>query len=197
MQPPEELVRYFRWIASQEPVNDRNYSLIDPSQTSSEVSLELADRWSDITADRLAPFCRTGGDGSVAALWRDEEGELRFVHLGSGSGSIMVGVLANNAVDFLRLLAIGYQELCWPDHLPLTPMEAFIHENGEPDEWDDDAEPPVVPLALQQWLQQEFDADIPLTAAELTGVLPSYDKAGASDPFYQWIAKVENWHEEK
>ncbi|TNU72837.1 hypothetical protein FH969_14595, partial [Miniimonas arenae] len=32
-------------------------------------------------------FCRTGGDGSMAALWRAPDGRVLVVHLGSGSGS--------------------------------------------------------------------------------------------------------------
>jgi hypothetical protein len=197
LQPPEPLVRYFQWVASQRLDREGRYSLIDPSQSNSWVSLVPAEAWGDIPADRLATFCRTGGDGSMAALWRDDEGEIRFVHLGSGSGSVMVGVLAWNAVDFLRLLAIGYQELCWPENFTCTPMQAFIRENGDPDEWDEDAMPLVAPLALRQWLTQEFGVNIPETAAELVGVLPSYGDTDSSDPFCRWLAKMEGWHEDK
>jgi hypothetical protein len=129
----------------------------------------------------------------MAALWRDDAGEMRFVHLGSGSGSVMVGVLAWNAVDFLRLLAIGYEELCWPEELARTPMQAFILNNGDPDAWDDDATPPTAPLTLRQWLAREFGVSAPETAAELTGVLPSYGDTDSSDPFCQWLAKVQGW----
>lgn len=105
----------------------------------------------------------------------------------------MVGVLAWNAVDFLRLLAIGYKELCWPDHLTCTPMQAFIQENGNPDEWDEDATPPVAPVALRQWLAKEFGVTAPKTAAELVGTLPSFGDKHSSDPFCHWLAKVQCW----
>src|SRR5690349_3949147 len=35
-------------------------------------------------AGRLAMFLRTGGDGSEAGLWRDDDGRLRVIHCGSG-----------------------------------------------------------------------------------------------------------------
>jgi hypothetical protein len=191
LQPPEPLVRYFRWLESQGLDRNNRYSLIDPSQSNSHIGIIPVQTWGDVPADRLAPFCRTGGDGSMAALWRDDAGEIRFVHLGSGSGSVMVGVLAWNAVDFLRLLAIGYEELCWPDDLICTPMQAFINANGEPDDWDEDAMPPTAPVALRQWLAQEFGVSIPETAAELVGTLPSYGDKNSTDPFCQWLAKVQ------
>jgi hypothetical protein len=193
LQPPEPLVRYFRWLESQGLDRKNRYSLIDPSQSDSHIGIIPAETWGDAPADRLAIFCRTGGDGSKAALWRDDAGEIRFVHLGSGSGSVMVGVLAWNAVDFLRLLAIGYEELCWPDDLACTPIQAFENNNGEPDDWDEGAKPPTVPRALRQWLAQEFDVDIPETAAELVGTLPSYGDTNSTDPFCQWLAELQEW----
>ncbi|MGK3816862.1 hypothetical protein, partial [Enterococcus faecium] len=77
---------------------------------------------------RLAPIIRTGGDGSYAALWLDDEGKQRFVHMGSGSGSTWMGVICEGAVDMLRLMAIGYDELCWPEHFDITPVEAYDGE---------------------------------------------------------------------
>jgi len=61
--------------------------------------------------NRLCVFANTGGDGSMAAFWLDEQVQQKIVHLGSGSGSgsTMVCVLGDDAVDFLRLLAIGYE----------------------------------------------------------------------------------------
>jgi len=55
-------------------------------------------------ADRLLPFADLDSSGGVAALWRDDAGETRVVGLG-GEGE--VGILAEAAVDFLRLGALG------------------------------------------------------------------------------------------
>lgn len=103
----------------------------------------------------------------------------------------MVGVLAWNAIDFLRLLAIGYEELCWPGQHTFTPMQAFINDNGEPDEWDEDATPPIAPSDLRLWLAQEFGVDVPETAAEIVGSMSSYGDTDSSDPFCRWLAKVQ------
>lgn len=62
--------------------------------------------------ERLYVFARTGADGSMAAFWLDDLGKQRIVHLGSGSGSVMCCVLADTAIDFLRLVAIGDDEIC-------------------------------------------------------------------------------------
>ena len=195
LQPPEPLVRYFRWVGSQGLGVEDRYALIDPSQNQSCVVLVPVEPWlQDVdptTADRLAPFCRTGGDGSLAALWSDDAGEIRVVHLGSGSGSVMVGVLAWNAIDFLRLLAIGYDELCWPEQHASTPMQAFIDNNGKPDEWDEDATPPIAPSALRRWLAQEFAVNVPETAAEIVGPMSRYGDGDSRDPFCRWLAKVQ------
>ena len=72
-------------------------------------------------AERLAPFIRTGGDGSYAALWLDPDENPWFVHLGSGSGSTWAGVITRDPVEMLRFLAIGYGEPCWPDRFDDTP----------------------------------------------------------------------------
>ncbi|BAQ80361.1 hypothetical protein [Pseudomonas sp. St29] len=79
---------------------------------------------------------RDGGDGSWAGLWRDDTGQQRMVHLGSGSGSLMLCVLTDTPQDLLRLLAIGYNELCWPEQFERTPQEV------RDDECTDDDYPP-------------------------------------------------------
>jgi hypothetical protein len=56
---------------------------------------------------RVSVFAKTGADGSTAALWIDDEGRQRIVHMGSGSGSTLTCVLAEDAVDFLRLIPSG------------------------------------------------------------------------------------------
>jgi hypothetical protein len=37
--------------------------------------------------NRLCVFAQTGAEGSEAALWIDDHGRQRIVHMGSGSGS--------------------------------------------------------------------------------------------------------------
>lgn len=62
--------------------------------------------------NRLCVFAKTGADGSMAAFWIDDAGKQCIVHMGSGSGALLCCVLAETPIDFLRLIAIGYDEIC-------------------------------------------------------------------------------------
>ena len=129
---------------------------------------------------RLAPFCRTGGDGSCAALWIDDSGTPHIVHLGSGSGSTMMGILADDSVDFLRLLAIGYEELCWPDDFDRTPKEIY-------DAQGDCMEPFNEPVNFQRCVSDTFDVAVPSTASEIVAKVADMDAEESDDPFWRWI----------
>lgn len=197
--PPEPLVRFFQWIEQQGlhrlDVNGEPFALVDPDAESSSVTIELVDLaasrdWthSDDPAvyERLALFCRTGGDGSFAALWRDDNGQQHIVHLGSGSGSVLLGVMVDSPVDFLRALAIGYDELCWDEIHALTPLEAFLEENPDAEDEPDSFDLPKPPMALRDWLSRTFGVSIPERASEVVKAMPSMEE-DSSDPFHRWI----------
>lgn len=74
--------------------------------------------------NQLCVFANTGGDGSMAAFWLDAEDNQQIVHLGSGSGSTLVCLLAKTPLDFLRLIAIGYDEICWSEQFDQTPNQS-------------------------------------------------------------------------
>lgn len=133
--------------------------------------------------DRLAAFFRTGGDGSYAALWRDDAGAPHIVHLGSGSGSTMLGVLASDPIDFLRLLAIGYEELCWPDQFDRTPAEIDAeNEYLEDAPWDRSA-------ALREWVTARFAVAVPRRASDLLGRVSDMGDETSTDPFLAWLRR--------
>jgi hypothetical protein len=132
---------------------------------------------------RLTIFLRTGGDGSWAGLWRDDAGRQKVVHLGSGSGSVMLCVLTENIEDLLRLLAIGYDELCWPEHFHRTPAEVRADEYG-----DDDHPPP--PAVLRNHVSQTLGLSIPERAAEIISHTASMDASESDDPFWNWLKHV-------
>ncbi|MGE0786112.1 MAG: SMI1/KNR4 family protein [Sandaracinaceae bacterium] len=127
-------------------------------------------------ANRLSFFAETGGDGSQAAFWLDDEGTQHIVHLGSGSGSMMACVLANSDIDFLRLLAIGYDEICWSDELDRPPNAAGeLHvEPNEP---------------FREWVCTTFGVDIPTLGVE---IIPNVAEYGddSPDPFCRWLNAV-------
>ncbi len=129
---------------------------------------------------QLCPFVQTGGEGSQAAFWLNDSGELKIVHLGSGSGSTLVCVLADNFVDFLRLIAIGYDEICWDENFPFPP-------NHNPDELI------IQPnLKFQEWVKHTFDVDIPKTALEIVKHPSNMGDEHSEDEFYNWCEQFIN-----
>ena len=126
---------------------------------------------------RLLVFARSGADGSECALWLDDEGHTQIVHIGSGSGSIMTCILVKNALDFLRLLAIGYDEICWDEEYSSPPNSnkdnTFVHPN----------------IQYQEWVQNTFHTTIPVIGLEV--VTPhSMDDEATDDPFLKWFLEV-------
>lgn len=147
----------------------------------------LALHWALVNSkesERIAPIIRTGGDGSHVALWLADDGTQKFVHMGSGSGSLLMCVMAQNAVDMLRLLAIGYMELCWPEQFAMTPRQASEDEGSEEDL--------VLPLAFRRFVSETFDVTIPETASEIVTATASMDDHASEDAFWQWIRTCES-----
>jgi hypothetical protein len=128
--------------------------------------------------DALTVFAQTGGDGSMAALWLAPDSSQKIVHLGSGSGSTLVCVLAEDPIDFLRLIAIGYDEICWDAEFGKppnsTPGELIVHPN-EP---------------FRHWVATTFGVSIPSIAAEIVKHPASMDDGDEEeDVFSQWVKK--------
>jgi hypothetical protein len=135
---------------------------------------------------RVGIIARTGFDGSRAAIWIDDEGKQHFVHLGSGSGSTFVGIIASNAIDFLRFAAIGYEEHCWVEHYSETAEE--YHASWYED--DEDVPPYRPPVEFRTWVENSFGVSIPARAAEIVSRTPGMDDDWSDDPFWQWVRKV-------
>lgn len=193
---PAPLVQFFAWQAAAGLVRQfrsgGDYAQIDTRSAagcmySAPVDPGFAEAWlptaPQAERDRLAAFFRTGGDGSYAALWRDDAGGQHIVHLGSGSGSTMLGVLASDPVDFLRLLAIGYEELCWPEQFDRTPAEIDAENeylDGPP--WDRS-------LAMRAWVTATFDVAVPPRASELLDTVADMGDHASADPFLAWLRR--------
>ena len=124
---------------------------------------------------RLCVFAGSGSEGSMCALWLDDVGETKIVHMGSGSGSTMTCVLAHSGLDFLRLLAIGYDEICWDEDFSAPPNsdDFIVHPN----------------LKFQQWLKDRFKTTIPQTALEIA-TPADMDDDEPRDEFLIWIRSL-------
>lgn len=127
--------------------------------------------------DRLCVFAKTGAEGSMAAFWLDPDGQQKIVHLGSGSGSVMVCILAEKPIDFLRLLAIGYDEICWGDQFAAPPnaqSEGAFSVSPNED--------------FQNWVRVSFGVTVPSIGLE---IVPNPDDMGdpaSKDEFNRWVA---------
>lgn len=204
MALPAEFVAALDWMDDNDCVHasptseGRRYATLYPGRTPGQgmscVSIHAVDPEDAVYwmgkgvagAERLAPFIRTGYDGSYAALWRDPQDKLRFVHLGSGSGSTWAGVITDDPVTMLRFLAIGYPEPCWPAMLELTPLEAY-----EEDDFSDEA-PFTPPTQFQQWVSRTFNVAIPAHAHDLVPTTPDMDAANPTDPFLLWLKSAQD-----
>ena len=126
---------------------------------------------------RLLVFAQSGADGSECALWLDNEGHTQIVHIGSGSGSVMTCILVKNALDFLRLLAIGYDEICWGEDYSLPPnklgINTFVHPNTQ----------------YQEWVQNTFHTTIPKIGLEVATPHNMNDEP-ITDPFLKWFFEM-------
>ncbi|MFI5712160.1 hypothetical protein [Kribbella sp. NPDC051620] len=160
---------------SHDPFNGPGSYLLIRGNSSDEVGDRLAG-WVAPVRDGVPvvwPFCRTGGDGSMAALWHAPDGRDLIVHLASGSGSLLMCVLGENAVDFLRLLAIGYDEICWNDGWSEPP----VPEPGRE----------VVNLPYRHWVETTFGVEIPATGLE---IIPNPAEWGDEDTTDLWCRTV-------
>lgn len=168
IEVPAELEQAWTWMEEQGwgLDNDNGYFLVPYASTRVLgpvfcVLEDFVEHWfeSGDASSRLVPFASIAGDGSAAALWLDDD-RLRFVGLGSEGDAF---VLADSAVDFLRLVAVGHAEL--------TPWELGL----PPD--DEDSVTALAPF--RSWVEETFDVLVP-------GEWP----AVGEDEFTDWVARV-------
>lgn len=197
---PTELMQLYQWIEDNgyyvDTADGRRFGCLYPQQ-------ELKDSWTDSTRDggtmiefltedvanlkywfggneseditkRLCVFAQSGAEGSQCALWLSDNGEVKVVHMGSGSGSILSCVLADNFVDFLRLLAIGYDEICWNENFGTAPSEIEDDLIIQPN------------VRFQNWVCDTFNVKIPTTALEIVKTVATMDDDDSDDAFFKW-----------
>ena len=205
MQIPEELRQLYQWIEDNGYYTDRDgvrYGYLYPQDKlreswkeeereggtdiafsvlknidREEVLENYYKKHKDEVRRRLLVFAQSGADGSECALWLDDDGRTQIVHIGSGSGSMMTCILVKNALDFLRLLAIGYDEICWDEDYPLLPNSnkdnTFVHPNTQ----------------YQEWVQNTFHTTIPKIGLEVA-TPHNMDEEPVTDLFLKWFLEM-------
>jgi|GEM_PF-2477386 len=114
----------------------------------------------------------------MAALRLALSREQKIVHLGTGSGSVMVCVLAKDPINFLRLLVVGYDEICWGDEYNSSPNQ--------------DLTSGVVVRSdhlFRRWVKTTFNVSIPATASKIVAYPGAKGRAGSEDQFNRWVAE--------
>lgn len=82
-------------------------------------------------------------------------------------------------MDFLRLLAIGYPEICWNGEFA-----------GPPRPWDEDGN--TVNAPYRDWLHRTFAATVPETALEIVRDPVEMGDPATHDPFCRWVNDLQN-----
>lgn len=200
MTLPKELIQLYQWIEENNLYVDnkdgQRFGFLFPEK-------ELKETWTDNERDggttiefmaggvdnlkywfggedndkvksRLCVFAQSGAEGSECALWLTDNEQLKIVHMGSGSGSMLSCVLADNFIDFLRLLAIGYDEICWNENFPFPPNENNDDFIVKPN------------IKFQNWVKSTFNVDIPKTALEIVKCPATMDDESSKDEFFNW-----------
>ncbi|EBP0013848.1 hypothetical protein HX37_24605 [Salmonella enterica] len=137
--------------------------------------------WFDLTeiteeiSSRLVSFAESGFDGSQLAFWLDDSNSLRIVHMGSGSGSMLCCVVADNAREFLSLLAIGYGQLGDVYDFSLSPeqIDYGVKINN----------------SFIYWLYHSLGIKRPHDASAIIKVKSEIGDKDTNDPFCLWCNK--------
>ena len=206
MQIPEELHQLYQWIEDNGYYEDRGgvrygwlfsedkikeswtdneriggtmitFNIDEESYRNELLEIQYKEHLEEVKR-RLLVFAQSGADGSECALWLDDEGHTQIVHIGSGSGSVMTCILVKNALDFLRLLAIGYDEICWGEDYSLPPnklgINTFVHPNTQ----------------YQEWVQNTFHTTIPKIGLEVVTPHNMNDEPITDPSFLKWFFEM-------
>ncbi len=183
---PNELKLLYKWIEENnfyaDNENGKRVGFLCPINefkgTNIEFEVDEKDVWywfddnQDIEfKERFCCFARSA-DGSMCGLWKSNNDEVKIVHIGSGSGSTLLCILADNMLDFIRFLAIGYEEICWEDHFGISPYEKKSNLERN--------------ILFENWVKETFKVEIPKTALEIVKHPATMDDESSEDEFFNW-----------
>ncbi|MFM2269901.1 MAG: hypothetical protein RL757_3342 [Bacteroidota bacterium] len=166
---PEGMEKFCNWYEANEALPGGDFELFADDG-------EAITHWSRIPnlTDYFASFGCTG-NGSMVGIWQPEAGKQKYMHLSADEG--WGTELADNFVDFLRLLAIGYETLGYFSEHTIQELNKL----AEHEDLNQGFNP-----AFKTWVETEFQTTVPTTNL-------SFKQAGT--PFNDWIAEKNAAHE--
>ncbi|TPN82796.1 hypothetical protein [Aquimarina algicola] len=105
-----------------------------------------------------------GSTGNIYAFWINENGTQKIVHIGSEGEEMLI--IADNFIDFLRFLAIGYDDPS--EDMNKTIFDYYIGEYGE-EEGQEELEY-YVNTEFQNWVRETFNVTIPKKGIEIINI---------------------------
>lgn len=170
---PDELERAWQWMEDQGRGSESSgkHYYLTPYESEYQLGIVFTDKASlegyftpeTPGYEQLTPIAEISGDGATGAIWRDDNGRVKFVGLGSDGETYL---LAESPLDFLRLVSVGYRE-----YLTFTLGE----EPEEPEDPEDDTV--EAHEEFRDWVKETFQVDVPA----------SWHSVG-DDEFTQWVA---------
>ncbi len=159
---PEGMEKFCNWYEANAALPGGDFELFADDG-------EAITHWSRIPNlnDYFVQFGSTG-NGSMVGIWQPETGKQKYMHLSADEG--WGTELADNFVDFLRILAIGYETLGYFSEHTIQELNKLaehedLHQGFNP--------------AFKTWVETEFQTTVPTTNL-------SFKQAGM--PFNDWIA---------
>ncbi|MDP8100837.1 hypothetical protein [Phocoenobacter atlanticus] len=187
MQIPEELRLLYKWIEENnfyiDDENGKRVGLLyspqsEPKGTIIRFTCDEKDTWywfdDNQDLEFKERFCcfATSADGSMCGLWKSDTDEIKIVHIGSGSGSTLLCILANNMLGFIRFLAIGYSEICWEEEFSISPYEEDPNLERN--------------IYFENWVTKTFNIEIPQIATEIIKYSSTMEDDYSKDEFFNW-----------
>jgi len=177
MTMPLELELLFEWIYEKNYYGkDGDSWLLDKENNGTNIHFFKQDESKTVDineyygeTDRLYIFANSWDD---IALWIDDSGETKIVSLGTSEPQSLFCVIGN-ALDFIRLLAIGY-----------TWVTYFYDKSNFYT-----AKDLSVNYEFQEWVVNTFNTSIPKNANEIIPNFTTINDLNSDDPFWQWDRK--------
>jgi hypothetical protein len=166
---PEGMEKFCNWYAENEALPGGDFELFADDG-------HAITYWSRIP-DLEPYFVQFGstGNGSMIGIWQPEAGKQIYMHLSADEG--WGTELTDNFVDFLRLLAIGYETLGYFSEHTIQELNKL----AEHEDLNQGFNP-----AFKAWVETEFKTTVPTTNL-------SFKREGT--PFNDWIAVKNAAHE--